>query len=166
MTDRELPDSRSRVPVRGLFVRHIVYRSATLFASRQRGWWCGGRSSVVERLTVAQEVAGSIPVAHPNETGPILIVRVGPFVCLMTIRCPMRGRRFELAAPTIFRVCCATVVPRRAARGRGVGGKGGGGIMTTRTVPTAKASRKTDRPPRDGSSFERATSTQVGSTMR
>ena len=27
---------------------------------------CGGRSSVAERLTVAQEVAGSIPVAHPN----------------------------------------------------------------------------------------------------
>ena len=25
----------------------------------------GGRSSVAERLTVAQEVAGSIPVAHP-----------------------------------------------------------------------------------------------------
>ena len=30
-----------------------------------RGWPCGGRSSVAERLTVAQEVAGSIPVAHP-----------------------------------------------------------------------------------------------------
>src|SRR5438132_8381753 len=66
------------------------FRRATLFVSHRHGGWCGGRSSVVERLTVAQEVAGSIPVAHPNETGPMLTRRVGPFVSLMTIRCPMR----------------------------------------------------------------------------
>ena len=32
----------------------------------QSGRADGGSSSVAERLTVAQEVAGSIPVAHPN----------------------------------------------------------------------------------------------------
>src|ERR1700683_4801614 len=31
----------------------------------------GGRSSVAERLTVAQEVAGSIPVAHPNSNARV-----------------------------------------------------------------------------------------------